>query len=125
MALHPTPERLLTGLVNIVPELTKPGEPQSLVGHPARPVIDHEDKAAGEQQEPQKSKNTPDHAPPYTCAVRNARAIAPVSQEIKHFISFSDRRSSLPACPVSVDAAIRRLYKGANGGGRNPAAAVL
>jgi hypothetical protein len=36
-------------------------------------------------------------------------------------------RASLPVRggPEAVDAAKRALYKGANGGGRNPAAAVL
>src|SRR5215212_9027567 len=65
MALHPGPERLLAGLVNIVPELTEPGETQGLVGDPAGAVINHKDKSAGQQQKPQKSEKTADHAPPY------------------------------------------------------------
>src|SRR5262249_54523447 len=44
VALDPGAERLLAGLMDVVPELPKPGEAQVLVGHPARPVIDHEDE---------------------------------------------------------------------------------
>jgi hypothetical protein len=46
-------------------------------------------------------------------------------QPHQHLISMF-RRAFLPrASPEGVDAAKRPLYKGANGGGRNPAAAVL
>src|SRR5947199_180446 len=65
VAFHPGAECLLAGLVNIVPELAKPGETQGLIGHPTRPVIDHEHKPAGQQQQAQKSKKTADHASPY------------------------------------------------------------
>src|SRR3984957_12255173 len=34
VALNPGPERLLAGLMNIVPELAKTGKPQGLVGDP-------------------------------------------------------------------------------------------
>src|SRR5215475_8706213 len=64
LALHPGVERLLAGLVNIVPELAELGEPQGLVGDPARAVIDHEDESAGQQQQPHKSEETADHASP-------------------------------------------------------------
>src|SRR3984893_10397788 len=70
MALHPSAECLLAGLMDIVPELTKPGEPEGLIGDPARPVIDHENKSAGQQQQPHKSEKTADHASPYLCRVR-------------------------------------------------------
>jgi hypothetical protein len=43
-------ERLLARLMDIVPELTEPGETQGVVGNEARPVIDHENKATGQQQ---------------------------------------------------------------------------
>jgi hypothetical protein len=43
-------ECLLAGLMDIVPELTKPGETQGLIGDPPRSVIDHEDKSARQQQ---------------------------------------------------------------------------
>ena len=49
-ALEPGPERLLAGLMDIVPELAKPGKLQGLIGDPAGAVIDHEDKSAGQQQ---------------------------------------------------------------------------
>src|SRR5438046_3439681 len=64
MALDPGPKRLLAGLMDIVPELAEAGETQVLVGHPAGAVIDHEDKAAGQQQEPHKPEETADHVPP-------------------------------------------------------------
>ena len=51
LALDPGTERLLAGLMDIVPELAKPGEPQVLVGDPARAVIDHENETAGQQQQ--------------------------------------------------------------------------
>jgi hypothetical protein len=48
--------------MDIVPELTEPCEPQGLIGDPARPIIDHENKSAGQQQEPDKAEKTADHA---------------------------------------------------------------
>src|SRR3981189_2957302 len=71
--LHPGPKRLLAGLVDIVPELTKPGEPQGLIGDPARAVIDHENESAGQQQQPYKSEKTADHASPYIARARKRR----------------------------------------------------
>jgi hypothetical protein len=53
---------LLAGLMDIVQELAEPGEPQRLIGDPARPVIDHENKSAGQQQKPDKAEKTADHA---------------------------------------------------------------
>jgi hypothetical protein len=35
-------KRPLAGLMDVVPELTKPGETQGLIGDPARTVVDHE-----------------------------------------------------------------------------------
>src|ERR1700730_7603696 len=64
-ALHPGAECLLAGLMDVVPELTKPGETQGLVGDPAGAVIDHENESAGQQQKPDQSKQTADHASPY------------------------------------------------------------
>src|SRR5215216_5592973 len=46
VALHPGPEGLLAGLMDIVPKLVEPGKSQVLVGHPAGAVIDHEDESA-------------------------------------------------------------------------------
>src|ERR1700677_175965 len=63
-ALHPEPEGLLAGLMEIVPEFAKPGKPQGLVGDPAGPVIDHENEPARQQQQPYKSEKAADHAPP-------------------------------------------------------------
>ena len=65
VALDPGPERLLAGLMDVVPELAEPGKAQGLIGDPACPVIDHEDKSAGQQQQPHKSEKTADHASPY------------------------------------------------------------
>ena len=64
LALRPGAERLLAGLMDIVPELAEPGEPQGLVGDPARAVIDHEDEAAGQQQKPDQSEKAADHVSP-------------------------------------------------------------
>ena len=75
VASDPGPERLLAGLVNIVPELAKAGETQVLVGYEPRTVIDHEDEPAGQQQQADKPKKTADHASPHPCPAQR-----PVSQ---------------------------------------------
>src|SRR5882672_9681567 len=51
VALDPGPERLLAGLMDVVPELAKPGEPQGLVGDEPGAVIDHEDESASQEQQ--------------------------------------------------------------------------
>jgi hypothetical protein len=115
--------------MNVVPELTEPGEPQGLVGDPACAVIDHENKSAGQQQQPHKSKKTADHASPYIGRARRRSQPLPGPQRKFNLIStlslLSKRAPGLSQGPESVDAAIGGLYKGGNGGGRNPAAAVL
>src|ERR1700674_3055727 len=68
-ALHPDPEVLLAVLRNIVPEFAKSGKAQGLIGHPARPIIDHEDKSARQEQQPDKSEKAADHASPYICNI--------------------------------------------------------
>src|SRR5260370_12338103 len=70
LALHPGLKRALAGLMDVVPELTKPGETQGLIGDPARTVVDHENESAGQQQKPDKSEKTADHASPYICRAR-------------------------------------------------------
>src|ERR1700712_4737173 len=72
MAFHPGPKSLLAGLMDIVPQLAKLREPQVLVGDPARAVIDHEDKSAGQQQQPDKSEKTADHSSPVSAESKNA-----------------------------------------------------
>jgi len=55
-------------------------------------------------------------------------AITGTSEEIQphqHLIGTLGPALSVPAGPESVDASWRALYKTGNGGGRNPAAAVL
>jgi hypothetical protein len=42
---------------------------QGLIGDPARSVIDHENESAGQQQKPDKSEKTADHASPYICLI--------------------------------------------------------
>jgi len=115
--------------MDVVPELTEPGEPQVLVGDPARAVIDHENKAAGQQQQPHKPEKTADHASPYICRARKRSQPLAGQQGKFNLISalsaYPGRASRPPEDPESVDAAGPALYKGANGGGRNPAAAVL
>src|SRR6266403_2239132 len=68
--LHPDLKRPLAGLMDVVPELTKSGETQGLIGDPARAVVDHENKSAGQQQQPDKAEKTADHASPYIHRVR-------------------------------------------------------
>jgi hypothetical protein len=46
-------------------------------------------------------------------------------QPHQHVIGVLRAGLPVPGGPEAVDAAKRALYKGANGGGRNPAAAVL
>src|SRR3984885_9294736 len=72
VSLDPGPEGLLAGLMDIVPELAEPGKPQGLIGAPAGPVIDHEDKSAGQQQQPHKAEKTADHALPYIYCMSTA-----------------------------------------------------
>ena len=83
VASDPGPERLLAGLVNIVPELAKPGETQGLVGYEPRAVIDHEDEPAGQQQQADKPKETADHASPYICAAQRPSANTGGTPEIQ------------------------------------------
>src|SRR3982074_810006 len=90
---RPGPERLLAGLVNIVPELAKPGETQGLVGHEPGPVIDHEDKSAGQKQQADKPEQTADHASPYICRTGEACRPIPGHPEKFNLISI--------LCPVS------------------------
>jgi hypothetical protein len=55
-------------------------------------------------------------------------AITGTSEEIQphqHLIGTLGLALPVPARPESVDASRRALYKTGNGGGRNPAAAVL
>src|SRR5207244_4764916 len=49
--LDPGPERQLAGLMDVVPELAKPGEPQGLVGDKPGAVIDHKEESAGQEQQ--------------------------------------------------------------------------
>jgi hypothetical protein len=61
-------------------------------------------------------------------ASKTQSAINGAAREIQphqHLISVFRRAFRPPGSPEGVDAAKRALYKGANGGGRNPAAAVL
>src|SRR6478736_1668191 len=82
--LHPGLERLLARLMDVVPELTKPGETQGLIGDPTRAVVDHENESAGQQQKPDKSEKTADHASPYICrAPRTQPAINGMAAEIQ------------------------------------------
>jgi hypothetical protein len=46
----PGMERQLARLMYVVPEIAEPGEAQGVVGDEARPVIDHENKSASEEQ---------------------------------------------------------------------------
>src|SRR6478672_6132944 len=127
-ALHPGLERLLAGLMDVVPELTNPGETQGLVGDPARAVVDHENESAGQEQKPDKSEKTADHASPYICrAPRTQPAINGMAAEIKphqHLTGPFAKGLPVRGGAEAVDAAKAALYKSANGGGRNPAAAV-
>src|SRR5262249_33800521 len=63
-AFDPGAEGGLARLVHVVPELAELGEPQGLVGHPARAVIDHEDESAGKKKQSTQSEKPADHAPP-------------------------------------------------------------
>jgi hypothetical protein len=83
--------------MDIVPELAKPGETQSLVGDPASAVIDHENESAGQQQQPHKSEKTADHASPYIC--RAVRCRQPLPGPLKKFNLISTLSAfSGPAC---------------------------
>ncbi|MBW8853930.1 MAG: hypothetical protein JF604_06285, partial [Bradyrhizobium sp.] len=113
----------------VVPELPEPGETQGLVGHETRAVINHEDKSAGQEQQANKPKETADHASPCVCRAR--KAVSPITGALDKFnlISTLCAISGWILCSMrgleSVDGAEPALYKTPNGGGRNPAAAVL
>src|ERR1700744_5658081 len=77
VALDPGAEGLLAGLMDVVPELAEPGEAQALVGDPAGAVIDHEDKSAGQQQEPHQAEKTADHRSPSRCHALKRRQPLP------------------------------------------------
>src|SRR5262245_49896614 len=55
-------QRLLACLVDVVPELAEAGQAYCLIGNRALTVIDKEYEACGEQQQPDKAKQTTDHA---------------------------------------------------------------
>ena len=128
-ALDPGPESLLAGLVNVVPELAEPGETQGLVGDETCAVIDHEDESAGQEQQADKPEETADHASP--CICRASKAVSPIPGRPEKFNLISTLCAISGPFPrhsgrlESVDGAGRALYKTLNGGGRNPAAAVL
>jgi hypothetical protein len=115
--------------MDVVPELAEPGETQGLVGHEARTVIDHEDESAGEKQKADKPEETADHASPYIYVAPGGRQPIPGASRKFNLISdlcaISSRFPVLSERPESVDGTERALYKTPNGGGRNPAAAVL
>ena len=115
--------------MNIVPELPKAGETQGLVGHETGPVINHEDESADQKQQADKPEETSDHASPYICrARRTARPIPGWSKKfnlISNLCVIFGRVPAFLAKPENVDGTERALYKNPNGGGRNPAAAVL
>jgi len=66
-----------------------------LIGDPARAVVDHENESAGQQQKPDKSEKTADHASPYICrALKTQPAINGVAAEIQphqHLIGVLER----------------------------------
>src|SRR6266403_5531239 len=70
--LHPGLKHPLAGLMDVVPELTKSGETQGLIGDPARAVVDHENESTGQQQQPEEPEKTADHASPYIVAPESA-----------------------------------------------------
>src|ERR1700758_3430837 len=75
LALDPGAEGGLARLIDVVPELAELGEPQALVGDPARPVIDHEDESAGQEQQAYQSEKAADHVSPlFLNAVSHYRA---------------------------------------------------
>src|SRR5215475_5111699 len=130
VGLDPGPKRLLAGLVNVVPELAEPGEPQGLVGDPAGAVIDYENESASQQQQPDQSEKTANHVSPryferpanavsqYRGGRGNSITSAPYRpSRAPLFRSFPARKALTLAGTPSI--------RPANGGGRNPAAAVL
>jgi hypothetical protein len=129
MTFHPGAERLLAGLVNIIPELAELGKAQALVGDPPRTVIDHEDKSAGQQQESHKSEKSADHASPYIYGSRKRHQ--PIPGQFGKFNLINTLLAFSGGGRVPADAGkTLTLQKGPfirspNGGGRNPAAAVL
>jgi hypothetical protein len=102
---------------------------QGLVGHKPGAVIDHEDESAGQKQEADKPEETADHASPYICRAGGACSPIPGGPEKFNLVSIlcpvSGRIPAALGNPETVDGAGRALYKTPNGGGRNPAAAVL
>src|SRR3954451_13981370 len=83
-ALDHGAERLLTGLMDIVPELAKSRKAQVLVGDPAGSVIDHENKTAGQQQQSDHTEKPADHASPcYLFARRPEARLTGADREIQ------------------------------------------
>jgi hypothetical protein len=114
--------------MDVVPKLAEPGEMQGVVGDKSRAVIDHEDESAGQQQKSYKPEKAADHTSPYTSRARAQSAINGAAREIQphqYLISLFAAGFPVPKEPLGVDAAWPALYKTGNGGGRNPAAAVL
>src|SRR5664279_292421 len=101
--------------MDIVPELAEAGKSQGLIGNPARSVIDHENKSAGQQQQSNKSEETADHESPYVCvATEVPSALSGTAQEIQPLQGLI--YPSGGKCPAGeatevVDAAGPGLYK--------------
>src|SRR5258708_33171435 len=70
--LHPDLKRPLAGLMDVVPELTKSGETQGLIGDPARAVVDHKNNSTGQRQQPEEQEKSAAHAAPYNVASESA-----------------------------------------------------
>src|SRR4029077_16687598 len=115
--------------MDVVPELPERGETQGLVGDKTRAVIDHEDKSDGQEQQADKPEETADHASPYVCRAQEVdRPIAGASDKFNLISALRAISGPIPRLsegPESVDGAGLALYKPPNGGGCNPAAAVL
>jgi hypothetical protein len=116
--------------MHVIPELAEPRETQGIVGDKTRSIIDHKDETAGQQQEPYKAEKTADHVSPNRLS-RPFGPCQPLTAQHRKFNLVSTLSALLaavrraPARLEAVDASWRDLYKSANGGGRNPAAAVL
>ena len=85
-------------------------------------------KFAIQQKQPHQSKKTADHASPYISGAQKRLSPYRAAQEIQphqQLIRLAGLPPEAPGSLLGVDAAKPALYKDGNGGGRNPAAAVL
>src|SRR5579871_5530999 len=102
--------------MDVIPELAEPGKAQGIVGHEASAVVNHEDKSAREEQQPDQTEKSPDHASPIISKPKGTHSALAAGAGKFNLTSLllarqDPRHGPLAAELESVDAARMGLYK--------------